>query len=591
MVTRFLKIALAALASLLYIAAGTGAVAQFETRASFSTAPHYPISLAAGDFNRDGKLDVAVISYDPNPLVMILLGNGDGTFRRGASYSVGEVPLYATAASLRNNGILDLVVGDNVSGDVNVMLGNGDGTFQPPIAYPASAEAEMVGTGDFTGDGILDIIGLAPQGGCNCVVVLPGNGDGTFGSAVITPVPYGVIASAMATGFFNADEKLDVAVTGGFYATYQVDILLGNGDGSFRPHGYYLTSPDPYSVAAGRFTGAKTTDLAVGGFEANDIGVLLGNGNGSFQQAVNYPNPGFVDWAAVGDLNGDGKEDLVGAGSNSSSTGLITVQMGNGDGTFQPAVAYPAGAWLNYVAIGDFNGDHQPDLVTVDRGSSTDLPGVITLLNTGVVTFSPTTPITFPSELLGTTSTPLSATLTNNGNSPLAISSVTFSGSPFHAQTTCRNSVPPGGNCSITATFTAQTAGIATGTVTIHDSASSKPQVVELVGTGTEVKLSPTQLTFPPQKKGTKSAPQSIQVTNIGSTAFAIEQIYVSEIGVNHVDFKEFNNCPASLNAGAGCTVEVIFAPEVPGSIIGSIVFSDTGGGSPQQVALSGTGD
>src|ERR1022692_488414 len=266
-------------------AAGTQALAQFETRASASTGAYRPISVAVGDFNRDGKLDVAVVNYLPSGNVMVFLGNGDGTFRAGSSYDVAVQPLYASAASLRHNGILDLVVGDSLSDYVYVMLGNGDGTFQPAVAYPASGRPSVVSTGDFRGAGQIDIVALA-QSDCNCVAVLPGNGDGTFGAAVITPVPYNVTWFGMAPGDFGGDGKLDVAATGGFGSANQVEILLGNGDGSFRAYGYYPVSLAPYSVVAGRFHGNKTIDLAVGNFEGGSISVLLGNGDGTFQAAV-----------------------------------------------------------------------------------------------------------------------------------------------------------------------------------------------------------------------------------------------------------------------------------------------------------------
>jgi FG-GAP-like repeat/Abnormal spindle-like microcephaly-assoc'd, ASPM-SPD-2-Hydin len=392
----------------------------------------------------------------------------------------------------------------------------------------------------------------------------------------------------MASGDFDGDGKLDVAVSGFFGSANQVDILLGNGDGSFRADGFYPVSLAPLSIVTGRFNGDKKIDLAVGNLEGIGISVLLGNGNGTFQQAVDYDTEPPA-WVAVGDLNGDGKGDLVAASSGSSSNfdvSIVSVLTGNGDGTFQPEVDYPAGVLLNYVAIGDFNGDHKPDLVAVDGTGG----AVITLLNTGVVAFSPTTPLTFPTQLLGTTGAPLTAMLTNNGTTPLIISSVSYSGKPFKVQTSCKGSVAPGGNCSITATFTAQVEGVTTGTVTIRDSASTKPQVVELVGTATVVKLVPAQLNFPPQKTGTTSPPQHIRLTNTGSTALDFTRtIYISAPG--NADFFESNNCPTSLNAGATCTINVVFAPRQTGPFSQSVVITDTGGGSPQSVPLSGTGD
>jgi hypothetical protein len=345
-------------ALLCLVAAATQAVAQFETRASASTVAYRPSSVAIGDFNRDGRLDVAVVSYLPTGNVMILLGNGDGTFRAGASYAVAVQPFYAATASLRHNGILDLVVGDSLSDYVYVMLGNGDGTFQPAVPYPTTGRPNAVGIGDFASDGKMDIVALGGIG-CNCVEVLPGDGDGTFGAAVISSVPYGVGGLALATGDFDGDGKLDVAVTGQFGSANQVDIMLGNGNGSFRPHGYYPVSLAPDSIVVGHFGGGEKNDLAVGNLEGGSVSVILGNGNGTFRQATDYET-WSPTWVAVGDLNGDGKEDLVAANFGSASNtddSSVSVFTGNGDGTFQAGVAYPVAGGLDYVAVGDFNGD------------------------------------------------------------------------------------------------------------------------------------------------------------------------------------------------------------------------------------------
>jgi hypothetical protein len=132
--------------------------------------------------------------------------------------------------------------------------------------------------------------------------------------------------------------------------------------------------------------------------------------------------------------------------------------------------------------------------------------------------------------------------------------------------------------------------GVTTGTITIHDSASSKPQVVELVGTATAVKLSPAQLTFPPQKNGSKSSPQKILLTNVSNSPFDFTRsMYID--GTDPTSFYESNNCPTTLNGGASCSIHVIFAPRKTGSLSGSVIITDTGGGSPQSVPLTGTGD
>ena len=494
--------------------AATQALAQFETRASLTTDPHTQANaLAVGDFDRDGILDVAVVGYGRAGRVTIYLGNGDGTFRTGGSYAVGLESSLIAAASLRSNGILDLVVGDRGYNRLHVMLGNGDGTFQPQVTYPSTAGAIAIGTADFTGDGNLDVVDLTGYP-CYCLEVFPGRGDGTFGAGVVTIVPTKEGMYALAAGDFNEDGKLDLAVAG-FNLVYT---FLGNGDGSFRLFNNNPLPPEPAAVAIGQFRGDKTIDLVFADGGTN-VSVLLGNGDGIFQPSVDY-SAAIPTSVAVGDLNGDGKEDVVATDLGVGDiplTGSFIVFSGNGDGTFQSGVAYPAGEGLFGVAIGDFNGDKMPDLVALDGAGS-----VITLLNTGVASFSPTTPLTFPLQAINTTSAPLTASLTNTGKTALTVSSTSYTGKPFHVETTCKGSIAPGGNCSFTVTYLPTAQGVVSGSITINDSASSMPQVIELAGTATVVKLNPQQLTFAAQELGSQSPKQDIQLTNTGSRALAI---------------------------------------------------------------------
>jgi hypothetical protein len=457
------------------------ALAQFETRSSFPV-PGVSYSVAVGDFNGDGIPDVAVGDDGGSGSVKILLGSGDGIFRLGSTYSV-DVLFSAATASLRKNGILDLVFGGG-NDQVYVMLGNGNGTFQAAVAYPTSAFSYMVALGDFTSHGNLDIVavgGTNSQGeDCNCIEVLPGNGDGTFGSAITEPLPYGMTAYAIAVGDFSNDGKLDVAVEGEAFPSYEVAILLGNGDGTFTADGYYPLA-EGGSIATGYFTAdKKKLDLAAMSY--GSVAVLLGNGDGTFQQPVTY-DAGLSSWVTAQDFNGDGKVDLAasGEGPGPQYQPGVTVLDGNGDGTFQtPGTFYPAGKLPQFVASSDLNEDRKPDLVLVDQ-----LAGqVITLLNTGVVSFSPTTPLNFEKQAVGTTSAPQSVTLTNTGTTELKIQSIKASAG-FSVTSTCGERVAAGANCAISATFSPTKQGAVQGTISIIDSASSKPQVIELLGTGT----------------------------------------------------------------------------------------------------------
>ncbi len=252
----------------------------------------------------------------------------------------------------------------------------------------------------------------------------------------------------------------------------------------------------------------------------------------------------FPVWVTAADFNGDGKPDLIVSnltdlsGGNGSALGSVSILLGNGDGTFQAQMVFPAGSGSNFVAVGDFNRDHKLDVIDVDLDGY-----LLTMLNTGDANFSPTSPVTFPTTLIGTTSAPRTATLTNSGTTAMNVSSVMCSGKPFElTKTTCKGSLAPGAHCSFTTNFTAQVEDSVSGTVTLKDSASSKPQVVELVGTGTVVELSPPQLEFPPQKVGTTSAPETIQLTNTGSVTLNFTH-FMGINGKNYNDFSETNTC------------------------------------------------
>jgi hypothetical protein len=241
----------------------------------------------------------------------------------------------------------------------------------------------------------------------------------------------------------------------------------------------------------------------------------------------------------------------------------------------------------NFVGVGDFNGDKKLDVIDMDRFEGY----LVTMLNTGTAVFSPTSPVTFPTTLIGATSGPMTATLTNSGTTAMTVSSVTCSGQPFKmTKTTCKGSLAPGAKCTFTTNFTAQAEGSVSGTVTFKDSFSSKPQVVELVGTGTVVELSPPKLKFQPQKVGTTSAPQTIQLTNTGGVALDITHfIFIG--GKNYNDFSESDNCGSQVGPGATCAITVTFTPRKTGKRSAFVEIEDNGGGSPQEPPLVGTGD
>jgi hypothetical protein len=463
------------------------ASAQFETRSSSPTATT-PLSMVVADFNHDGKMDFATGSVT-QPEIQVFLGNGDGTFRAPVAYDVGSGTGPLAAADLNGDGNPDLIVingacpNDVCYDSVAVLLGNGDGTFQVPVNYATPPGPYGLVIGDFNGDGKLDIATIDKadySSVCACVGVLLGNGDGTFQEPAIE-TSLGQYPWAVSAGHFTHTGNLDLAVTFSLPSSGEVQILLGNGDGTFLLGANYTVAPEPLSIVSADFRHDGRTDIAVGEFEGMGVAVLLGNGNGTFDQPVVY-KAGTPLGVAAADVNGDGKIDLVAVTPTNDyqEDSVADVLLGNGDGTFRNAVPYPAGEFPRAVAIADFNGDHMPDIAVTDQDGNQE----IVLLNTGVASFSPTTPLNFKKQKTGTTSSSQTVELTNTGKTALKISSMKAS-SQFGVTSTCGKSVSAGATCSISVTFSPTSKGTKSGTVTIIDSASSKPMVIELSGTGT----------------------------------------------------------------------------------------------------------
>ena len=241
----------------------------FQTPAKYATGG-FPFAVAVGDFNRDGHLDLVVANYgDAN--VGILFGNGDGTFQAQTVYSC-SCPLGPTSVAVgdfNDDGVLDLVAVDNYG--AYVLLGNGDGSFQAPVSYSRNFNYESVVVADFNGDAKLDLALVAAppnQNNGSAISIFLGNGDGTFQP----PVDFyaGPSPSAVVAGDFNGDGRLDLAVANGTQPA-SVSILLSNGDGTFQA---------PLTFGAGNDTWSYGGPLAVGDFNGDgrlDLAVDIGN--------------------------------------------------------------------------------------------------------------------------------------------------------------------------------------------------------------------------------------------------------------------------------------------------------------------------
>jgi phospholipase C len=538
-----------------------------------------PSAIAIGDFNADGKIDLAVVGTTSNN-VSIYLGNGDGTFSLKSQPNVGMGPDAVVVGDFNNDGKLDLAVGNLADNTVSVLLGNRDGTFQSGITVSVVSPAAL-SAGDFNRDAKLDLAVASVND--NTVSILNGNGDGTF-TLYSSPPAVGLTPKAVVLGDVTGDGILDLVEASA--GSNLLSVLIGNGDGTFGFGSAPATGASPTSLAIGDFNGDGKLDLAVANQTANTISVLLGNGTGGFTLQGTLSTESGPTALVAGDFNGDGKLDLAVANSASNTVSIMT---GNGDGTFQVGVIFPTGATPSGLAAGDFNGDGKLDLATANAGDGT----FSILLGQGgsngiTVSVSPSS-VAFGVVPVGSTSASQTVTVTNTSNATVTISSVTIQGN-FIKNNQCGSTLGVGGSCTILVSFKPKNIGPLTGMLSITDNAVGSPQSVSLSGTGTALGLNPASLNFGTVKVGMTSQPMSMTVTNVAPTG-NLRITNVAITGTNATDFTlTGNTCPASLRPKASCIVTATFTPSASGSRNANMQFTDNGGGSPQLAPLTGVG-
>jgi hypothetical protein len=551
----------------------------------------WPRAVATGDFNRDGKLDVAVANCSTNDdsclyggTISILLGDGAGNFDLASSPATPSGLDSICAGDFNGDGKLDLAAANFSFNTLSILLGDGNGNFSL-ISTPVTGYGPYsIATGDFNGDGKLD---LAVTNGDLNVSILLGSGTGNF---VLTSSPHtGGAPLSVAVGDFNADGKLDLVVANEY--SNNVYILLGDGAGNFALASSPATGVQPSSVAVGDFNGDGKLDLATANHCGDDPGchspltgtlsILAGDGTGNFS-LVSSPKTGTYPAAlAVGDFNGDGKLDLAVANVWDDS---VSILLGDGAGNFSTLSATASGYRPVAVAAGDFNGDGRLDFVTAGFGDNTLS---VLLQGTPSVTLFPTN-LTFATQLIGTRSAPQNVILTNTGTAPLNIASIASTSATFLETNNCASSLLPGASCTINVTFAPHARYTLTASINVTDNAPTSPQTVTLTGVGTVVSLSPSSLDFGNQAVGTTSQPQIITLTNHSKYALNIFGVRLG--GLNPRAFAQTSNCGTSVPAGGSCSLSVTFTPANKGGKAATLGVGDNGGGGPQIVNLSGTG-
>ena len=454
-----------------WLGAGTIAQQTVGGTGSPSGIGNNPESVAVGDFNGDGFIDLAVLSKSNNNNVSILLGDGTSAFTvLGTKAKAGNNPIAVVAGDFNGDGNLDLAVTNSTSNTISILLGNGDGTFHNRVTYSVTTPYALA-MGDFNGDGIPD---LAVANGGNQVNIMLGNGAGGFTLSSGSPFTVGNGVASIVVGDFNHDGNLDFATAN--QNDNSISVMQGDGTGTVFTSipGASLSlgsGTTPVSIVTEDFDGDHKLDLAVAESGQNRIGVLLGNGDGTFGLQATYATGSAPYALVIGDFNADGISDIGVANSGATTASLL---LGNGNGTFQPQTTPSVGTNPGSLAAADFDGDGNVDLAVANYGSN----NVSILLNQ--VTDTATASLTMIS-IPGGGSHSLDATYAGDTNFNSSTSNaVSLAASPISTSTllgTSLNSPTYGQQVVLTATLSTSSVGTLTpagaDTVTFEDGATT----------------------------------------------------------------------------------------------------------------------
>jgi hypothetical protein len=331
-----------------------------------------PYSVAVGDFNNDNRLDIVVANSGTDNLG-VFIGYGDSTFSIMIPYSTGSLsePSWVVVGDFNNDGRLDLAVANSGTDNIGVHFGNGNGTFSNQTTFPTGSGSQplFVVTNDFNNDNQLDI--AIANSDSNSFGVLLGCANGTFFSQLNYFIGNSSQPSSIAVGDFNNDSRLDIIITSPF--TDNVGVFLGYINESFLSAPAYSTGllSRPTSITVGDFDNDSRLDVVVANNGTDNIMVLFGSGYGTFVSHTSHStgNDSYPCSVAVGDFNNDSRLDIVVANSGTNNIGIF---LSDGTGTFSNQITYSTdGDSQPYsVAVLDFNNDTRLDIAVANYGSN-----------------------------------------------------------------------------------------------------------------------------------------------------------------------------------------------------------------------------
>ncbi len=333
-----------------------------------SRTQQFPIAAAVADLDQNGIVDVITINEQTH-LVNVSKGLGDGHFLLGPqTYQAGKAPNSLAVGDFNADGFPDLAVASDAG--ISVLLNKGDGTFLQQVLYDTYTFPHSVAVGDFNGDGVQDLIITDNAYPNSNVSVLFGVGGGRFKSPA-SSTPVGAPVLAIAVGDFNGDGVLDAATAN---TDHTLTVLLGRSDGTFQVEAH-RSAGGGTSIAAADLNNDGILDIVTSNYEyepstatyTNEILVRLGTGNAHFGKPVAYLTGDEPQAVAIGDFNGDGSPDLITANYNTNNASIF---INDGKGGFGTAANLPAGSQPNALMVGDFNGDGITDAAVVNFNTS-----------------------------------------------------------------------------------------------------------------------------------------------------------------------------------------------------------------------------
>ena len=330
-----------------------------------------PNSVALGDFNNDQQIDLVVANSGTNT-IGVFLSQGDGMFSKEHTYFTDSesYPCSVTVSHLNNDDYVDIAVANYATNNIGIFLGHGDGTFTDQTQFSTgSSHPLFITTADVNNDNVTDL--LVVNYGTNSVGIHLGYGNGSFHDQKNYFTEYDSLPHSLALGDFNNDNHLDIAVAN--YGTNNIGILLGYGNGTFGSQTIYttLSNSHPSSLALGDFNHDDHLDIVVSNNGSGNVGIFLGHGDGSFEAQKIYPlDPhSHPEYITVGDLNEDNELDVIIVDSINDRVHILLV---DGHGSFATTTTYDtiSESSPKSVGVADFNNNNQSDIVVVNCGIS-----------------------------------------------------------------------------------------------------------------------------------------------------------------------------------------------------------------------------